>query len=84
MSKSKKTDSKTWIVTTNQERPIGEIAKDLKQNGFTVKDVLEEIGSITGSADSTDIPKLRKIKGVADLSADFEINLGPPGADETW
>ena len=73
-----------WIVTTNNERPIREVAQDLAQAGFQVRDVLEEIGSITGQADPSAIKKARRIKGVADVAADLPIDIGDPNADVTW
>lgn len=73
-----------WIVTTNNDRPIREVAQELSQAGFQVRDVLDEIGSITGSADSDAVAKARKIKGVADVAEDIQIDLGDPNSDQTW
>jgi hypothetical protein len=67
-AKKKTAKSSGWIVTTNNDRPIREVAQDLSQAGFQVRDVLDEIGSITGSADSSAVAKMRKIKGVADVA----------------
>jgi hypothetical protein len=75
---------KSWIVTTSADRPIGEITKDLKEAGFSVGQVLEEINSITGAAAEGAVEKLRSIKGVVDVSPDTPIDIGPPGSPETW
>jgi len=75
---------KTWIVTTSGDRPAKEIAKDLKAKGFAVDQVLDEIGTITGAADDDVVPKLRAIKGVADVSPDMPIDIGPPDSPTTW
>ena len=40
--------SKGWIVTTSGERSVKDVAKDLKAKGFSVDQVLDEIGAITG------------------------------------
>lgn len=77
-------DSKGWIVTTSDDRPIADIANDLKAAGFSVGHVLEEVGSITGAAAEDTLAKLRSIKGVVDVSPDTPIDIGPPGSDDTW
>lgn len=73
-----------WIVTVSGDRPIGAIAKDLGTAGLTKQQVLKEIGSITGAASDKDVAKLRKVRGVADVSPSEPINIGPPDSDETW
>jgi len=73
-----------WIVTTTGKRPIADVVKELRGAGFEVKQVLEEIGSVTGSAEAKAVPRLRKIRGVADVSPDTAIDLGPPDSDVTW
>lgn len=75
---------KSWIVTTAGDRPVKEVVKDLRAAGFSVDQVLDEIGSITGSADDRVAEKARSIKGVADVSPDTAIDIGPPGAPTTW
>jgi hypothetical protein len=30
------------------------------------------------------VKKLRKVRGVADVSRDTSVGVGPPGAPETW
>ena len=76
--------SKGWIVTTSGERPAKDVAKDLKAKGFSVGQVLDEIGAITGEADDAVADKLRAVKGVADVSPDEAIDIGPPDAPTTW
>jgi hypothetical protein len=77
-------DDKSWVVTTSTDRPISEITKDLKEAGFSVGQVLEEINSITGAAAEGAVAKLRSIKGVVDVSPDTPIDIGPPGSPKTW
>ena len=76
--------SKRWIVTTGGERSTKDVAADLKAKGFSVDQVLDEIGAITGAADESVVAKLRAIKGVADVSPDGAIDIGPPDAPTTW
>jgi hypothetical protein len=74
-----------WVITTSGDRSIGAIAKDLGSAGLTRRQVLKEIGSITGSASDKDVAKLRKVRGVADVSPSAPpVNIGPPDSDETW
>jgi hypothetical protein len=77
-------ESKGWIITTSPDRPIKEIAKDLKDAGFTVGQVLEEIGSITGAAGEDAAKKARSIAGVVDVSPDMPVDIGPPGSPDSW
>jgi hypothetical protein len=69
-----------FVVTVTGDRPIAEVARDLKAAGFDVDQVLEFIGSITGSAPAKSLKKLRAIPGVADVSEDHPIDIGPPDA----
>ena len=77
-------ETRGWVITTSADRPINEIAKDLKAAGFTVGNVLEEVGSITGAAADDTVHKLRSIPGVVDVSPDAPIDIGPPDSPETW
>jgi hypothetical protein len=75
---------KTWIVTLSGDRSTSEIKKDLVKAGFTVEQVLAEIGSIIGSASDDVAKQVGKISGVADISPDTSIDIGPPDAPTTW
>ena len=73
--------SKRWIITTDVDRPIREITKELVAAGFKVGEVHEHIGSVAGTADDDAIPKLKKVRGVVDVSPDSPIEIGPPDAE---
>jgi hypothetical protein len=76
---------KKWIITVSGERSISAVKKDITALGFDVTNVLEEIGSITGTATDSAAKKIRSIPGVADLSEDSgEFSIGDPGSDGTW
>jgi hypothetical protein len=75
---------KKWIVTASSDRPINDIAKDLDDVGLKDVRVLREIGSIIGSAEDETASKLRKVRGVMDVSPDISIDIGPPDSKETW
>jgi hypothetical protein len=36
---------------------------------------------VTGSADAKHVARLRRVKGVADVSADYPVDIGPPDAE---
>lgn len=76
--------NKTWIITTSGQRSTKDVAKDLEAKGFTVDQVLDEIGTITGAADDSVVAKLKGIDGVSDVSADSAIDIGPPDSPSTW
>jgi len=68
------------VITMSGDRPIHEVARDLKAAGFDVGDVLEFTGTVTGSAHPETTKKLRSIRGVADVSDDHSVDIGPPDA----
>jgi len=77
-------DAKNWIITTSEDRPLSEITSDLKKAGFVVGEVMDAIGSITGTADDQAVTQVRSIPGVVDVAPDAPIDIGPPGSKETW
>ena len=77
-------DSKKWIVTLSGDRPLKEVKKDLTKAGFKIDQTLDEIGSIIGSGGATVIKRVRSVPGVADVSQDEAIDIGPPDSPETW
>jgi hypothetical protein len=74
-----KKQNQAFVVTLSGDRHIGEVAHDLKASGFEVDQVLDAIGVVTGSAPATTLAKLRKVRGVKDVSSDHPVDIGPPG-----
>jgi hypothetical protein len=74
---------KRWIVTTSGDRSLSDVRRNLVESGFTVDQVLGEIGLITGVAEDDVAEKVRKIPGVVDVSAEEPIEIGPPDAPVT-
>jgi hypothetical protein len=68
------------VVTVSPGRPIHEVTHDLKAAGFKVNEVLDTIGVVTGSANADHLAKLKAVRGVADVSPDHDVDIGPPGA----
>ena len=67
-----------FVITISGERPIRDVAHDLSAAGLQIDRVLENIGSVTGSADAATAERLRAIPGVADVSPDHPVDIGPP------
>jgi hypothetical protein len=77
-------EKKDWVVTTSGDRPLAEVAKDLKKSGFKVGQVLHEMNVITGEGGHDVAAKMRKVKSVTDVSASVGVDIGPPGSSDTW
>jgi hypothetical protein len=77
-------ESKKWIVTTSGDRPLSDVMKDLEEIGFASDQVLDEIGCITGTASDDIAKRARAISGVADVSSDEPVDIGPPDTPVTW
>ncbi|MDM7482972.1 MAG: hypothetical protein P3W96_013340 [Halomonas sp.] len=73
-----------WLITISSDQPIHDIATCLSAEGLTVREVLEEIGCITGAADDATVQRLKRVQGVVDIAPDTPMDVGPPGTDETW
>ena len=73
--------SSRWVITTSGDRPISDVAADVAAVGFEIDQILDVIGSITGSATVGIAEAVRAIPGVADVSRDLPVDIGPPGAD---
>ena len=69
------------VVIAEGDRPMHEITRDLHAAGFQVGDVLEAIGQVTGHAPANLKNRLKKIRGVKDVTGTHQdFNIGPPGA----
>jgi hypothetical protein len=73
-----------WVVTTSGDRAIADVAKDLSAAGFKIDQTLEQIGIITGKSADKNVGKARAVRGVADVSPDHKVDIGPPNSRETW
>ena len=74
------TKGKRWIVTTTGKGSLDDVKKNLTKSGFSVDKVLDEIGVITGTSKDDDVERLRSVDGVADVSPDEDVDIGPPDA----
>lgn len=75
---------KTWMIVTSGERPLAEVSRDLAKAGLTNIALLEAIGCITGDTKGEGAARLRRVKGVSDVSESPGIQLPPGEASETW
>jgi hypothetical protein len=65
------------VITTSGKRSIHEVARDLKDAGFEVEQVLDSINVVTGKGDAG---KLRSVQDVVDVSGNNPVDIGPPGS----
>jgi len=77
-------NKKPWIVTIGGDRSIQDIAGELAKAGHTDIRVLDEVGCITGSAEDEAVSRLRRVRGVMDISPDVPVHIGPPDLSDTW
>jgi len=68
------------VITTSGKRPLHEVARDLKDAGFEVEEVLDSINVVTGKGHAGSEGKLRSIQDVVDVSGDTPVDIGPPGS----
>lgn len=73
-----------WVVTTSGDRPVADVVRDLAEAGFAVGEVLDAIGVITGSCTGSVADAVRQVPGVADVSPDQPVDIGPPDSPTTW
>lgn len=73
-----------WVVTTTGDRPVSAVVSDIASSGFSIDEVLEEIGVITGHGSGSAVNAVRRLPGVADVSPDQPVDLGPPDSPTTW
>ena len=67
------------VVTVKPDSDLDAVSAQLGQAGLQVHDKLEAVGSITGSAREIDVPRLRTVPGVLDVTESAPIQLNPPG-----
>jgi hypothetical protein len=77
MAKKRK---QAMVITMSGERPIHEVAHDLKTAGFDVSQVLEMVGSVTGTADPKIKKQLEGIRGVAHVGDDHPVSTASTDA----
>lgn len=78
------TEAKKWIITTSPDHTIESIKQKLVEAGFSIDHVFDQIGSLSGTASDDVVEKVKSVDGVADVSPDHPIDIGPPDAPVTW
>jgi hypothetical protein len=75
-----KKSNQSLVVTLSGDRPMHDVLHDLKASGLQAPQALDAIGVVTGSAAPSSIAKLKKVRGVQDVSLDHKVDIGPPGS----
>ena len=78
MSHAKK---QSLVVTASGDRSIHDVARELSKAGFEVEQILDSINVITGKGPSGSKDKFRSLPGIADVSEDQPVDIGPPDSD---
>jgi hypothetical protein len=73
-----------WVVTSSGERPLEELKDELLGLGFHIDHVMDQIGVIAGRGDEAVAGKIRRVRGVAEVAPDHDVDIGPPDSDKTW
>jgi hypothetical protein len=60
---------------------VRQLARDLRQAGMVVDQVLTATGIITGSVDPASLAKLRALPGVDKVEPDSDFQLPPPDSE---
>jgi len=55
--------------------------KSVKQAGMTVEGEHKEIGVVTGSIDAAKVSALSRVRGVAHVEAEGQMQIAPPESD---
>ena len=79
-----KTVKQSLIVTVSKDHNINNVARDLKAAGLEVEEKLDAVGIVTGKAHAKSVGRLRKVRGVVDVSPDHKVDIGPPDAPTSW
>lgn len=74
----------SWTVVTSGDQPIDKVAKELKERGFEVREVIAEFQSILGAASDDVAENVKSVPGVSDVSRTPEADVGPPGTSLAW
>lgn len=78
------TEQTKWVVTLSGERGLAEVRRALGEAGFEAEQVLPEIGILTGRCPAGAVAGLRGIPGVADVSPEHGIDIGPSDPGRPW
>jgi hypothetical protein len=60
---------------------IDRVAQDLRAAGVTVDQVLSASGIITGSVEASLMPAIGRVRGVASVESDTDVQLPPDGTE---
>ena len=79
-----KPKARTQIIVSVDDshvKNIKDVAKRLRARGLVVKEVMEQIGAITGSIERDKIKSLAKLNGVSAVEESQTYQLPPPDSD---
>ena len=72
------------MVTLESGHDIAKVGKRLADAGLAIEQTLAELGVVIGTSGPRAATRLRAVPGVADVSKETDVSIGPPGSDTTW
>jgi hypothetical protein len=79
-----KPKSKTPVIVSVSDEylpRIHEVAQRLRAAGMDIGEVMESIGTISGSAEAASVDKLSRVEGVNAAEVARQFQIPPPDAD---
>ncbi len=66
-----------WIVTISSDTSLESVTKELKRLGVVILQVFDQIGSLEVRCSEKLSGKVRKVRGIADVSPSISFDIGP-------
>ncbi len=83
MGRRQPTKRSSVLISVDDEHlnRMSEVTSRLKTAGVKVDQVMDTLGTITGSADPSKLPALRRVRGVAAVEEAREAQIAPPESE---
>jgi hypothetical protein len=69
------------LIADEHRTHLRDVLHRLREAGFEVDQVMDTIGTVTGSIDASKVSALSGIDGVAAVERSYDYQLPPPDAD---
>lgn len=79
----KKKASTNLLISVDDESMdrVHDVTEELKAAGLKVDQVMEKLGTITGSAAPSTVAALKRVKGVAGIEESLTARIAPPESE---
>ena len=71
------------IISVDEDHldKISSVVKNLQSAGLYVEQLMENLGIITGSCDSSNVQALSQVEGVSSVETERTYQIAPPDSD---